>query len=124
MVTTHPLGGDVKERRKHKRFPVVKDFAEPVELAILNNHHLDKIPGVVTNLSAGGMDLVLMGQLAGTPNIRLNMRIPGFDRFEVEGKVVWSRQKESTSIVGIQFTKIDPKIATRITHMAEVYWSK
>lgn len=113
----------MNERRKHRRIPVVKDFAEPVELAILNNHHLDKIPGVVTNLSAGGMDLVLMGKIEGNPDIRLNMRIPGFDRFEVEGKVIWSKQKETTSIVGIKFTKIDEKVANRINHMAQVYWN-
>ncbi|MCB4757680.1 MAG: PilZ domain-containing protein [Elusimicrobia bacterium] len=36
------------------------------------------------------------------------MHLPGFDRFNLEGRVIWKRPKENTSIVGIQFTKIDP----------------
>ena len=112
----------MEERRKHSRLPVIKDFAEPIELAILKDHHIDKIPGVVTNLSAGGMDLVLMGQIDGAPKIKLSLRLSGFDRFEVEGRIVWTRPKGITSVVGIEFTKIDPKIQEKITHMAKVYW--
>src|SRR5436190_341404 len=99
----------MKERRKHKRLPVIKDLAEPIELVITqpNSKEPLHVPGVLTNLSAGGMDLVLLGGLNGKPTIKLNMHLPGFDRFEVEGKIVWSRPKGNTSLVGIQFTKID-----------------
>ena len=113
-----------EERRKHKRLPVIKDLAEPIELAITNTaskstHHY---PGVLTNLSAGGMDLVVLGVVEGNHPIKLNMHIPGFDRFEVEGKIVWTRPKGSTTVVGIQFTKIDPDHARQLTHMAEAFW--
>ena len=112
----------MQERRKHKRLPVIKDLAEPVELTIIDPHDARHLPGVLTNLSAGGMDLVLMGQIEGRPTFRLNMHLPGFDRFEVEGKLVWSRAKGATSVVGIQFTKIDADHAKQIVHMAEAYW--
>jgi len=113
----------MKERRKHKRFPVIKDMAEPIELTILeNSHHVKRIPGVLTNFSAGGMDLVLIGNIEGKPKLRLSMHLPGFDRFNVEGQLVWSHPKGNTSIVGIEFTKIDPDHAHQITHMAEAYW--
>jgi c-di-GMP-binding flagellar brake protein YcgR len=114
----------MKERRKHKRLPVIKDLAEPIELVISEPHSKEPkhVPGVLTNLSAGGMDLVLLGTFEGKPTIKLNMHLPGFDRFEVEGKMVWSRPKGNTSIVGIQFTKIDADHAKQLTHMAEAFW--
>ena len=114
----------MKERRKHKRLPVIKDMAEPIELLLQhpNSKDIQRVPGVLTNLSAGGMDLVLLGPLEGKPVIRLNMHLPGFDRFEVEGKLVWSRPKDSTSVVGIEFTKIDKDHAHQLTHMAEAFW--
>ena len=113
-----------QERRKHVRLPVIKDLAEPIELAItdLHAHTTKRMPGVLTNLSAGGMDMVLLGVIDGTPNIKLMMHLPGFDRFEVEGKVVWTRPKGNTSVIGMQFTKIDADHAKQVTHMAEAYW--
>ncbi len=110
------------ERRKHKRFPVIKDLAEPIELAMVDNNHMSKIPGILTNFSAGGMDLVLMGQVPDKSSVRLSMHLPGFDRFSVEGKLVWSRSKGATSQVGIQFTKIDADHVNQINHMAEAFW--
>jgi len=110
------------ERRKHKRFPIIKDLAEPIELAVVDHHHMEKIPGVLTNFSAGGMDLMLMGQLPEKANLKLSMHLPGFDRFAVEGRLVWSRPKGTTSLVGIQFTKIDEDHAKQINHMAEAFW--
>jgi len=112
----------MKERRKHKRLPVIKDLAEPIEITVLESGKKRQVPAVLTNLSAGGMDLVLMEAVQGKPLVRLNIHLPGFDRFEVEGKSVWSRSKGATSIVGIQFTKIDQDHAKQLTHMAEAFW--
>lgn len=114
----------MKERRQHVRFPVIKDLAEPIEISILNAQSgvHRRVPGILTNFSAGGMDLVLMGSIEGAPDIKLSLHLPGFDRFEVQGRVAWSRQKGVTEIVGLQFTKIDKDHARQITHMAEAYW--
>lgn len=114
----------MKERRKHKRLPAIKGMSEPIEILLQNSQTktIQRVPGVLTNLSAGGMDLVLLGPLEGTPLIRLNMHLPGFDRFEVEGKIVWSRPKGATSVIGIQFTKIDKDHAHQLTHTAEAFW--
>lgn len=114
----------MNERRKHKRLPVIKDLAEPIELTLMNDDHRDtrRVPGVLTNLSAGGMDLVLLEAIEGSPLFKLSMHLPGFDRFDVEGKLAWSRPKGNTSIIGIQFTKIDKDHAHQLNHMAEAYW--
>jgi hypothetical protein len=111
-----------QERRKHKRFPIIKDLAEPIELALIDKHHMQKIPGILTNFSAGGMDLVLMGAIPEKSTVKLSMHLPGFDRFSVEGKLVWTRPKGATSQIGIQFTKIDEDHSKQISHMAEAYW--
>lgn len=114
----------MKERRKFVRFPVINDLAEPIEISVLDPRSGEHraIPGVLTNFSAGGMDLVLMGSLHDVPDVKLSLHLPGFDRFEVHARVVWSRPKGTTEIVGLQFTKIDPDHAHQITHMAEAYW--
>jgi len=112
----------MNERRKHRRLPVIKDLAEPIELTIISNKKTQHIPGILTNLSAGGMDLVLMGSIESDTVIKLNMHLPGFDRFEVEGKVAWTRPKGNTCIIGIQFSKIDNDHSKQITHMADAYW--
>jgi len=113
----------VQERRQHKRLPIIKDMAEPIELSLLNaDNHMIIIPGVLTNFSAGGMDLVLMGKIEGKPLVKLSLHLPGFDRFEVEARVVWTKSKELTEIVGLKFTKIDSDHARQITHMGEAYW--
>jgi hypothetical protein len=112
----------MNERRKHKRFPILKDFAEPIEVTLLENHHTRNVPGILTNFSAGGMDMLLMSQIVGTPTIKISMHLPGFDRFSVEGKVAWSKDKGATSLIGLEFTKIDQDHAKQITHMAEAYW--
>ncbi len=111
-----------KERRKHRRLPVIKDLAEPVELTILDSTGTKRIPGILTTLSAGGLDLILMGHVTGKPNLKLSIHLPGFDRFQVEGKLAWSRDKEATSALGVEFTKIDADHARQITHMADAYW--
>lgn len=110
------------ERRKHKRFPIIKDLAEPIEITVLEDGHTHVVPAVLTNFSAGGMDLVLMAPIQGKSSVKISMHLPGFDRFSVEGRVAWSKPKESTSIVGLQFTKIDQDHANQITHMADAYW--
>lgn len=115
------------ERRKHKRFPVIQDLAEPVELTVLSsqtNGHPQEIPGVLTNLSAGGMVLVLMGTIEGKPTLSLVMNLHELGRLEVEGNVVWIRYKGATSVVGIQFTKIAPEKAAQINKMAEAHWER
>jgi len=100
-----PAGQD---RRKHKRFPIIRDMAEPIEISVLDaNDRIRQIPGVLTNFSAGGMDLVLMGSIKDVPQVKLSLHLPGFDRFEVEARVVWTKPKGPTEIVGLQFTKID-----------------
>lgn len=110
------------ERRKHKRFPIIKDLAEPIEITVLENHHTRVVPAVLTNFSAGGMDLVLMSTIQGNPTFKISMHLPGFDRFTVEGKLAWNRPKESTSVIGLEFTKIDKDHANQITHMADAFW--
>ena len=114
-----------EERRQHRRFPVLKDFAEPIELTILDPEKGTRhVPGIVTNVSAGGMDMVLMDVIEGNPTFRLSMHLPGIDRFEVEGKLVWSRPKGATSIVGIEFTRIDKGHQKQLAHMADAHWEK
>ena len=111
-----------EERRKHPRFPVIKDLAEPIEVMVAGSKPLS-FPGVLTNLSAGGLDLILMGTLNNTDNVQLTLsNIPGLDGLKVAGKIVWTKEKGGTTLVGIQFTQIHPHQQDHINTMAKAYW--
>jgi Tfp pilus assembly protein PilZ len=114
----------MKERRQHRRLPVIKDLAEPIEMTLQDPQTKEHshVAGFLTNLSAGGMDLVLLAPVDKKTHIHLNMHLPGFDRFEVEGKLIWTRPKGATTAVGIQFSKIDKDHAKQLSHMADAYW--
>jgi c-di-GMP-binding flagellar brake protein YcgR len=113
------------ERRKHKRFPIIKDLAEPIEIRVAGKEPL-ALPGVLTNLSAGGLDLVLMGAFDGRHNphnVQLSLdHIHGFDDLKVSGQIIWTREKGGTTLMGIQFTQIGERHKERINRMAKAYW--
>lgn len=113
------------ERRKHPRFPILRDLAEPVEIVIAGKKS-QSLPGVLTNLSAGGVDIVLMGALDKSrpaQNLKLSLNnIPGLDPIKLAGRVVWTREKGETTLMGIQFTQIAAKHQKQINDMARAYW--
>lgn len=113
-----------EEKRKHKRFPIIKDIAEPLDILILGGEKPSSITGILTNLSAGGVDLVLMGTVQNKESVQLTLNhIPNLDGLKVSGRVVWTKEKGGTTAIGIQFTQIDPRQQDRINTMANAYWA-
>jgi c-di-GMP-binding flagellar brake protein YcgR len=113
------------ERRKHTRLPIIKDLAEPIEI-VVSGKQPTSLPGILTNLSAGGLDLVLMGSLSEThqpKNLELSLsHIHGLHDLKVSGRIVWTREKGGTTLVGIEFTQIGAKHQKHINDMAKAYW--
>jgi len=110
------------ERRRHKRFPVIRDLAEPLEIVVMGAKSFS-LPGILTNLSAGGLDLILMGRLEqkGPVQITLN-NIPSLDGYKISGRIVWTMEKGETSMVGIQFSGLPQEQENHINAMATSYW--
>ena len=109
------------ERRRHKRFPILRDLAEPIEVTV-EEEKPRTLPAVMTNLSAGGLDLVIMGTFNSAGLLMLTFNIPGIEGITVTGKKVWSRVKGETTLVGIEFAHIAKKHLQHINAMAKAYW--
>lgn len=109
------------ERRKHNRL-VIKDLAEPIELFVLGEKNQPReVPAVLTNLSAGGMALVVFAHVTGDTKLKMDMKLPGMGSFSFEGRVAWNQPKGDTTQIGVRFSHVSHDDAKRINHVAEAY---
>lgn len=108
------------ERRQHRRFSVVEGMIEPITLEM---DGLDaaarKQPAIMTDLSAGGMSLLMFVEPPHAKSFQMTLSIPGLDRVSIEAKVVRVHQKGETYGVGLSFLKIPKDAQRRIEKMAE-----
>jgi len=104
----------IDERRKHQRYPVIHEVGHPVQL----NFGGKTFPGVLIDLSAGGVAMLAYKNIPlGTP-ISLSINLPGLDTKELSGHVVWVIPKSEMWRIGIAFTQIDHLDFRHINRMA------
>jgi hypothetical protein len=124
----HKNGKHSNERRRHRRFTIVHDLVEPIVLRYAEPKggkgegvpkHLRTQPAILTNLSAGGMQLLTFLAPPHTKVFKMTLTIPGLDHLPIEGKVVRVSKKGEIFNVGIQFTKIAQKYQNKINRMAD-----
>jgi hypothetical protein len=99
---------------------VIKDLAEPVDLILMEEPTRD-IPAVLTNLSAGGMSLMVFAHVSGDTRLKIVLNMPGLEGVELHGRVTWTAMKGDTTTVGVAFNHVVPEAVKRITEMAEGY---
>jgi len=118
------------ERRQYARFAVVEGMVEPITVNFDQQTAKPKSsahpaptaknqPGILTNLSAGGMSLILFMEPPRTKTLDMMLTIPGLNHVKVTGKVVRINEKGQTYNVGISFTKIGKKHRGQIDAMAQ-----
>ncbi len=116
------------ERRQYARFAVVEGMVEPITInfdgaAAAKAAHAapspKNQPGILTNLSAGGLSLILFMEPPKTKTLDMVLTIPGLSRVAIAGKVVRVSEKGQTYNVGIAFTKISKKHRGQIDAMAQ-----
>src|SRR5579885_3053205 len=118
------------DRRQYARFAVVEGMVEPITVnfdraaesrakAAHPAPSPKNQPGILTNLSAGGLSLILFMEPPKTKTIEMVLTIPGLSRVAIEGKVVRVSEKGQTYNVGIFFTKISKKHRVQIDAMAQ-----
>lgn len=114
-----------QERRRSVRFAVVEGMIEPITVDFAGEDKpADKAqprhqPAILTNLSSGGMSLILFLEPPRSKKLEMVLSIPGLSEVPVEGKVVRVLEKGQTFNVGIMFTKISKKHESQIEHMAQ-----
>lgn len=111
------------DRRRHYRFPVVGGMVEPINIsfdsATRSSGRTRSQPALLTDLSAGGMSLVLFSEPPKVKLLEMVLQLPGLDRVPVAGKMVRIHEKGHTYAVGIAFTRISKSDQNRITRMAQ-----
>ncbi|UPT72940.1 MAG: PilZ domain-containing protein [Elusimicrobiota bacterium] len=108
------------ERRKHRRFSVVEGMVEPITLELEGPDSTSrKQPAIMTDLSAGGISLLMFVEPPHSKSFMMTLSIPGLDDVSIEAGVVRVHQKGETYSVGLAFRKIPRDAQKRIEKMAE-----
>ncbi len=108
------------ERRRHQRFSVVEGLIEPITLKFDGaGKNIREQPAILTNLSGGGMSLVVFAEPPSARKFEMFLTLPGLENLAIEGRVVRAGQKGQTWNVGIEFTRISRKDQDRINTMAQ-----
>jgi len=102
------------EKRRHNRLPVLHEMDEPIQIALDSK----VVPGILVDLSAGGMALLSFSPIPVGTMVNLSIEVPGLKTQPLEGKVVWSLSKGEMWRIGIVFTKIEPIDFRRINRIA------
>lgn len=105
------------ERRQHRRFSVVEGMIEPISLQL--GTETKSQPVIMTDLSAGGMSLLMFCEPPHSKNFEMILAIPGLDKAPIEASIVRVHQKGETYSIGLSFTKIAKKFQDRIASMAD-----
>jgi c-di-GMP-binding flagellar brake protein YcgR len=108
------------ERRKHRRFSVVEGMVEPITLEMDGGvNDGKKQPAIMTDLSAGGISLLMFVEPPHTKSFQMTLSIPGLEGVPIEASVVRVHQKGETYSVGLIFKKIPREAQKHIEKMAE-----
>lgn len=108
------------ERRQHRRIAVVEGMIEPITLILDGVEGAGKtIPAIMTDLSAGGMSLLMFVEPPHAKTFQMTLSIPGLDGVPIEAAVVRVHQKGDTYSVGLSFARIPKDAQKRIEKMAE-----
>ena len=108
------------ERRKHRRFSVVEGMVEPITLELEGADSLmHKQPAIMTDLSAGGISLLMFVEPPHTKSFQMTLNIPGLEGVPIEAGIVRVHQKGETYSVGLAFRKISREAQKSIEKMAE-----
>jgi hypothetical protein len=105
------------ERRQHRRFSVVEGMIEPISLQL--GTETKSQPVIMTDLSAGGMSLLMFCEPPHSKHFEMVLAIPGLDKAPIEASIVRVHQKGETYSIGLSFTKIAKKLQERIAAMAD-----
>ena len=108
-----------EERRRHHRVPIISELVEPVLVRVSPSELDEEIPGIMMNLSAGGMVVITFLSLPWGALIDLIINLPGLKIGNVKGRVVRVEEKGGTYLVGISFASLEKGAKDSINRMAK-----
>lgn len=108
------------ERRRHFRFPLANGLMEPITIEFQppDGGASKKVPAILTNLSAGGMSIVLFCEPPHTKEIDLALHLPGLHACRFTAKILRVHSKGDVYTLGLVFVKITKKDQSHINQLA------
>ena len=108
------------ERRQHRRFHVVDGMIEPITLEMEGADCAPKkLPAIMTDLSAGGLSLLMFVEPPHAKSFQMTLSLPGLESVPIQARVARVHRKGETYSVGLAFVKIPRDAQKRIEKMAE-----
>jgi len=84
----------------------IRNFRQPVEAPIHVTDGVSQIPGVMVNLSGGGMSIRLDKKFEPNSTFRIGFNLPGHTtRIEIEAELVWV---DTEGRRGVRFVRVPP----------------
>ena len=105
----------MENKRIHQRFHIIEEDGKPTQYNMFKHG----IPGILLDLSAGGMSFRSYGKVEPGEKIVFAINIPDIATQEIEGKVEWVELDGMMWRVGISFTKIGKEDIKHINKVAE-----
>ncbi|MEA3505933.1 MAG: PilZ domain-containing protein [Elusimicrobiota bacterium] len=108
-----------KERRQHKRLPMTLSIAKPMEIKMATDQYEGDIPGILVNLSAGGMALIVFHELPLESRVNFDLNFMGIKK-SISGTIVREETKfKDTYMVGVKFDEVSNTLRKLVENMAE-----
>ena len=108
-----------KDRRTNKRLQLTISLATPLKIELHSDHYDGMIPGILLNLSARGMALLVFHYLPEDSRVEFDLNFVGI-RSKVSGRIAREEKKfEDTYMVGVEFNDAPAELKETIETMAE-----
>lgn len=111
----------MQDRRRHIRFPVSAQLLKPIEFTVSPSEIKGPIPGIITQLSPGGMTLLAFAPIKIGSTLFLTINLPHMKFPMIEGKVVRIEAKGESYLAGIHFNSLKPDDREHLNRIALDY---
>lgn len=107
----------MENKRIHKRYQIISELDKPTQY----NMVMHAIPGVLVDLSAGGMSFRSYSNIEPGEKMKFALNTTSIATQEIEGLVEWVKPEGTMLLVGVSFTKISKADMEHINKIAEDY---
>jgi len=101
--------------------PVISSFLKPVLIRSDQLGLKESAPGIIVDLSAGGLAMITFVPIYSGIKLSLNLNLPGLNIKDIVAHVLRVRQKYKTYMVAIKFDRLNNKARSKINRMADDY---
>ncbi|MCX7716171.1 MAG: PilZ domain-containing protein [Endomicrobia bacterium] len=104
------------ERRKYKRLNV---YHLDVPIQIKTNDENLFLPGILLDISAGGVGILCFKDIPLGTRVRLSIALHNIRTGVITAKVIWVKKQDKTYRIGFQFIDISKKDSEQINQFVE-----